>query len=303
MISSGLFSEVKSRPIVLVVAVILHVVLIALLSTNLSNSKVHKPAGSTKKTVQAVIVDVAKVEAESKKLKQVKDDKKKKELAENKKLKREQEKAKKKLADIKKKQVTENKRLADLKKKNLAEKKRIEVQKKKSEAKKKKLAAEKKKAEADRKQAEKKKAEAEKKKKQALNAKRKADEEKRRQDEAAELQRKMLEEERLEKDARLAAEHNARLESLRSQYVRLIEQKVERNWLRPATSTSNMSCEVIVIQTSLGDVIDVVLKKCVDDLAFQRSIERAVRKASPLPPPPNPEVFDREIHFTFKPRS
>ena len=61
--------------------------------------------------------------------------------------------------------------------------------------------------------------------------------------------------------------------------------------------------EVIVTQTSLGDVIDVILKKCVDDLAFQRSIERAVRKASPLPPPPNPEVFDREIHFTFKPRS
>jgi hypothetical protein len=31
-------------------------------------------------------------------------------------------------------------------------------------------------------------------------------------------------------------------------------------------------------------------------------VERAVRKASPLPLPPNPDVFDREIYFTFKPR-
>lgn len=276
MNSSGLFNEIKSRPIVLFVAIVFHVVLIALLSLNLSSSEIHRPASSNKKTVKAVVVDTAKIETEAKKLKQVKDDKKKKELDQQKKLKREQANAKKKLAakkkrlaDIKKKQKTETKRLADLKKKNLAEKKRI----------------------------------AEEKKQEEIKAKRKAEDEKRRQDEAAELQSKMAEEERLENEARETTERNARLQSLRSQYVRLIEQKVERNWLRPVTSTSNMSCEVIVIQTSLGDVIDVVLKKCANDLAFRRSIERAVRKASPLPAPPKPEVFDREIHFTFKPRN
>ena len=51
-----------------------------------------------------------------------------------------------------------------------------------------------------------------------------------------------------------------------------------------------------------GDVIDVKLQSCANDNAFQRSVERAVRKASPLPLPPNPDVFDREIYFTFKPR-
>ena len=136
-----------------------------------------------------------------------------------------------------------------------------------------------------------------------MEVKRQLEEDNRRKAEAAELQRKLAEEERLEAEARQAKENNAKLQSLRSQYVRLIEQKVERNWLRPATSTSGMSCEVVVTQTSLGDVVDVSLKKCVNDLAFQRSIERAVRKASPLPPPPSPEVFDREIHFTFKPRN
>ena len=299
MKSSELFNEIKARPIVLLAVIVLHVVLIALLSLNLSNSEVHRPASSNKKTVKAVIVDAAKIEAEAKKLKQVKDDKNKKELDQKKKLKREQDKAKnklaaekKRLANIKKKQETEKKRLADLKKKNIAEKKRI--------------AAEKKKAEADRKKAEEireKAKQAEKKKQQELEVKRKAEEDKRRQDETAELQHKLAEEERLETEARLTAENNKRLQSLRSQYVRLIEQKVERNWLRPSTSISNMSCEVIVTQTSLGDVIDVSLGKCVNDLAFQRSIERAVRKASPLPAPLDPKVFDREIHFTFKPRS
>jgi len=277
MISSELLNDIKARPVVLLAAVVLHIVLIVMLSLNLSSSEVHRPAASTKKTVKAVVVDAAKIDAEAKKLKQAEKDKKNKELEKQRKIKREQEAAKKKLAaekkrlaDLKKKQAAEKKRLADLKKKNLAEKKKIE---------------------------------AEKKKQQELEARRKADEEKRRQDEAAELQRKLAEEERFEAEARQAAEDNKRLQSLRSQYVRLIEQKVERNWLRPATTTSNMSCEVIVTQTSLGDVINVSLGKCVNDLAFQRSIERAVRKASPLPPPPDAKVFDREIHFTFRPRN
>lgn len=277
MTSSGLLHEMKTRPIVLAAVIVFHIVLIVLLSINLNSSEVHKPAGSNKKTVKAFVVDVAKIEAEAKKLKQEKDAKKKK-------LKREQEKVKKalaaekkRLANIKKKQADEKKRLADLKKKNLVEKKRLS--------------------------AEKKKAVEDKKKKQAQEAKRKAVEEKRRQEEAAELQRQLADEERQEAEAQQAAENNARLQSLRSQYVRLIEQKVMRNWLRPATSTSSMSCEVNVTQTSLGDVIDVSLGQCVNDVAFQRSIERAVRKASPLPPAPDPRVFDREIHFTFKPRN
>lgn len=263
MTSSGLLNDVKKKPIVLLAVIAFHFFLVVLLGVNLTNSEVHQPASSDKKTIKAVVVDVAKIEAEAKKLKQA-DEKKKKKNREQK------EKIQKQLA-------AEKKHLADLKKKNLAEKKRLESVKKKAE-------------EEKRKQVE-------------LEAKRKLEEENRRKEEAAELQRKLADEERMEAEARQAKERDSRLQTLRSQYVRLIEQKVERNWLRPVTSKSNMSCEVIVTQTSLGDVIDVSLKKCANDLAFQRSIERAVRKASPLPPPPSPEVFDREIHFTFKPHN
>ena len=82
----------------------------------------------------------------------------------------------------------------------------------------------------------------------------------------------------------------------------LIAKKVENNWLRPVTNTEGESCDVIVTQTMTGEVLGVELKSCTSDNAFQRSVERAVRKASPLPLPPNPDVFDREIYFTFKPR-
>ncbi len=326
MSSPGLLHEIKTRPLVLLAVIAGHFALMVMLGLNLSNTMVHKPAGAEKKIVQAVAVDATQIEAEARKLKQVEEKKRQQALAQERKIKQQQEKAKQQLADeqrrlaeLKKKKADEQKNLDALKQKNLAEKKRLEAEKKKMAAEKKEQ--ERKQAEAEKKkqqellaqreaEAEKKRqqeleeqrqAEAEKKKQQELAAQRKAEEESRRKEEAAELQRKLAEEERMEEAARQAAEKAARLQTLRSQYVRLIEQKVERNWLRPVTATSDMFCEIIVTQTSLGDVIDVILKKCVNDLAFQRSIERAVRKASPLPPPPSPEVFDREIHFTFRP--
>ena len=103
-------------------------------------------------------------------------------------------------------------------------------------------------------------------------------------------------------EARAQAARGAGLLTPRQQYIMLIAQRVENNWLRPATTSEEQSCEVIVTQTMMGDVIDVQLKSCTNDKAFQRSVERAVRKASPLPLPPDPELFDREIYFKFKPR-
>ena len=116
------------------------------------------------------------------------------------------------------------------------------------------------------------------------------------------MERAVLEEERREEMARAQAEREARLLTQTQQYMIQIAQKIENNWLRPAINTEGFSCDVFVTQTMTGDVIDVRLKACADNNAFQRSVERAVRKASPLPLPPSPDVFDREINFTFKPR-
>ena len=289
MNTTGLWHDLKGHPLILAAVIAFHFVLIIMLSINLTSSKVPEVSAPINKTIKAVVVDGNKIDAEVEKLKQAEEKKKQQVLAQQNKIKDETEKAKKqleaekkRLADLKKTQADEKKRTAELEKekKAVAEKKRIEVEKEKKQAESKRLAdlAEKRKQE-------------------------EAAELKRRQEETAELNRRLEEEERREAEARQQARHNEMLSSLRAQYVKLIEQKVERNWLRPVTSTTEMSCEVIVTQTSLGDVMSVGLQKCTNDLAFQRSIERAVRKASPLPPPPNPEVFDREIHFTFRPGS
>ena len=95
-------------------------------------------------------------------------------------------------------------------------------------------------------------------------------------------------------------DEEARVKAELQQYFMQIDRAVENNWLRPATTSEEQSCEVIVTQTMSGDVIDVQLQSCSSDKAFQRSVERAVRKASPLPLPPDPELFDRKIQFTFK---
>jgi len=112
----------------------------------------------------------------------------------------------------------------------------------------------------------------------------------------------LLEEERREEEAKKQAARAARLQTQLQQYMMQIKQQVNNNWLRPVTTTAGQSCEVIVTQTMSGDVIDVRVQACTSDKAFQRSVERAVRKASPLPLPPDPELFDREIYFKFKPR-
>jgi hypothetical protein len=120
--------------------------------------------------------------------------------------------------------------------------------------------------------------------------------------EKAEFERALLEEERREEEARVQPASAARLQAQRQQYIMQIAQKVERNWLRPASTSEDQSCEVVVMQNMMGDVIDVQLQACTSDNAFQHSIERAVYKASRLPLPPDPELFDRKIYFKFKPR-
>ena len=118
----------------------------------------------------------------------------------------------------------------------------------------------------------------------------------RRKAEEAELQRKLAEEEE-----RLA-QQNTRLQTLRAQYIKLIEQQVERNWLPPANMTDGWYCEVMVQQNVLGDVTNVQMIKCNGSEAFKSTVERAVMKASPLPSPPDPQVFDKKLQIRFSPK-
>jgi colicin import membrane protein len=56
-----------------------------------------------------------------------------------------------------------------------------------------------------------------------------------------------------------------------------------------------------VTQAPGGAVIQVGFGECNGDQAVRESIEAAVYRASPLPPPPDPSLFDRNLKINFKP--
>ncbi len=181
---------------------------------------------------------------------------------------------------------------------NLAEQKATEARRAEQKAAEKQLAAKKL---AEQKAAEKKAAEQKAAEKKAADkaaaekaeAQRRAAEDKRRRAAQAELDRQLAEE-----DALLAAADSGAL----AEYVALIAQKVERNWVRPPSAKAGLECELSVTQIPGGQVTGVRIGNCPADDAVRRSIEAAVLRASPLPMPANQALFDRNLRFVFKPQ-
>ncbi|MDH5446616.1 MAG: cell envelope integrity protein TolA [Gammaproteobacteria bacterium] len=103
-------------------------------------------------------------------------------------------------------------------------------------------------------------------------------------------------------EERLAKESNKQRQSTINQYKAMINAKVYQNWVIPSSATDGMVCTVKVRLIPSGDVIQVQLTSSSGDDAFDRSVENAVRKASPLPvPPADSGLFDafRELDFNM----
>jgi colicin import membrane protein len=244
--------------------------------------------------VQATVVDQAALDREVKKLKAAEDKKRKQKEAAEKKKKAE---AKRK-ADEKKRKAEAKRKAAEKKKQEAAKKKRL------AEEKKKKAAAEKKRLAEEKKQ----KAAAEKQRK-AEEAAKKAAAEKKRQAEEAALKKAEAEKKKAEAAARqleLEAQYQAEQDLTEKQLIMAaIQQKVDRNWLRPPGTPQNLSCEVRVRLGANGSVLLVSIIKSSGDVGFDRSVESAVSKADPLPMPTSPRLVSqfRDIRFVFKPSS
>jgi len=126
----------------------------------------------------------------------------------------------------------------------------------------------------------------------------------------AEIERQRLENERLRAEAEAArlAEINAesnRLDAMAASaeaaYIFAIQQKISRNWVRPPTAVAGIECIVNIRQLPGGEVVSVSIGACNADSTVRRSIEAAVYKASPLPAPADPSVFDRNLRLEFRP--
>ena len=104
--------------------------------------------------------------------------------------------------------------------------------------------------------------------------------------------------------AQLAAEERvnaARSSTEEVAWLALIRDRVTRAWIRPPSARAGVNCEVLVTQVPGGVVTRVQIGSCNGDAAVRESIEAAVYRASPLPTPTNPDLFDRNLKFNFHP--
>lgn len=93
----------------------------------------------------------------------------------------------------------------------------------------------------------------------------------------------------------------ARAGGLGVQWAAAIQARIQRAWIRPPAARAGLDCTVAVTQVPGGEVVAVRVLSCNGDETVRQSIEAAVYRASPLPPPPDPSLFERNLEVRFKP--
>jgi len=155
------------------------------------------------------------------------------------------------------------------------------------------------------------------KEREEIQRKKDAEERREREREAAErkrqedIQRQRDENERLRKELeaeqrfqeiedeerRLAANNSPAMAA----YQFAIAQRIRKNWAVPASAKPDTLCVVSVRQLAGGEIIGVNIVSCNGDEAVKRSVEAAIRKASPLPEPSDPDLFRPLLELTLRP--
>lgn len=142
----------------------------------------------------------------------------------------------------------------------------------------------------------------------AAEAQRRADEIRHKAEAAAEAQRRadaaQLSAKESDLAKQLAAEEHrtgAEQSGQLALYVSQLQAAIERAWNRPTSAKPGLRCTVSVGQVPGGTVTSVKLGDCNGDAAVQQSIIIAVQRASPLPAPPDPSLFERNLRLVFAP--
>ncbi len=247
-----------------VLSVLLHAAVVGLLAIGFLNLR-SKPSPKPQVALEATVVDESAVEREMR------------ELEEEERRREQQEREREQRAEqLRRERVAEEQRLEELKRQREQEE-QAERERKEQLAKAAELEAKQKK---------------EQEAKAAAEKKRKAEEARMKREREAELKRHLAEEER-----RNAAVNAGLLE----QYIAQIQARVQRAWIRPPTARAGLDCVVHVTQVPGGEVVGVRVGECNGDEYVRQSIEAAVYKASPLPKPPDPALFERNLRLEFRP--
>lgn len=88
----------------------------------------------------------------------------------------------------------------------------------------------------------------------------------------------------------------------KADWVDKIRAKIRGNILVPQDIQGNPEAHFVVVQLPTGEVLSRKLVKSSGHRAYDEAVERAILKSSPLPKPDKPELFERELRLTFRPR-
>jgi colicin import membrane protein len=257
----------REHAVSLTLSILLHAIVIGLLAYGFVTLR-SRPTPHPQPAIEATVVDERRIAEEAQRLEQEEKERTRQAQEERdqaEQARREREEEQQRLEDLKQQRESEEK---------LAQEREQQRQQEEQEAKRK----------ADEvKRQQQAKAAADKKRKD-LEAQRKASE--------AELKQRLAEEER-----RSAAEDSGQL----AQYVAQIQARIQRAWIRPPSAREGLRCIVNVTQVPGGEVVGVKIGECNGDEAVRQSIEAAVYRASPLPEPSDPALFERNLKLEFKP--
>ena len=100
--------------------------------------------------------------------------------------------------------------------------------------------------------------------------------------------------------AQQAAAHAREVEK----YKRAIAERIKRFIVEPPNLQGNPEVELDIVVLPGGEVLDVRTRKASGQTAYDNAVERAVRRAQPLPLPPDPALMKefRELNLKFRPK-
>lgn len=121
---------------------------------------------------------------------------------------------------------------------------------------------------------------------------------------AKEVELKRLAQEKGDLAAKLAKEQVATQRALNDKYITLIQNHVKRQIVEPPNLQGNPQVEFDVVLIPGGEVLNVKLRRTSGVPAYDAAVERAILKASPLPLPPDPALFQqfRDLHLKIRPK-
>ena len=131
-------------------------------------------------------------------------------------------------------------------------------------------------------------------------------------EEAEAAQRQLEETERRKREAEMAEQIRRELEAearqkaldsgLLDEYKARIRQRIESYWVKPAGSSPDLKW-VVLLNILPGNEVadDIEFEQFNGTDADRRSIEAAIRRSSPLPDPPVPKLFERQMRLRYPP--